>query len=168
MNKNPICFGRFPKGDNPCAKCEFFDSCRYYAATAREVVSRSKLCSFEKNSFRISDVADYEHIPGECRKKSKDIFISMLARFFRYLLELDDYTAGLISRIITDSTGDGRCDIKKLSELRNCSRQAMHRKILSVIALHPELSSLFQGVMSKLSAGRKSFLRRRAAAVSVD
>lgn len=159
----PSCYGKYPCGDAPCAKCEYFDSCRYYTATARKVESRSHLVSYEAIAPLIPEGIDDTHTPGceETEAEHPDM-IPALSGFFRYLLELDDYTLGIISEVVSPSSS-GRCTVSKLSRLHGCSRQAMHRKLMSIIALHPELSTLFQNILYKLSSSRRVFLRRRAA-----
>lgn len=165
MENNPVCFGKFPKGETPCAKCEFFDSCRYFAATARQEARRERFCSFDAVSYRLADLPASGTPSGNEDHSLRGKLITMLGKFFRYLLELDDYTVGLISQIILSYDPAEPCSVSSLSRLHNCSRQAMHRKILAVIARNPELSTLFQSIMGKLSAGRRTFLRHRAAEV---
>ena len=92
----------------------------------------------------------------------------MLGRFFRFLLELDDYTIGIISEVITPADPERKsCSVSALSKLHGCSRQAMHRKILDIIARRPELALLLKSTMSKLSRGRQCFLRHRESSVTV-
>ena len=91
--------------------------------------------------------------------------IAALAHFFRYLLELDDYTLGIIGRMITLWHDKKVVNVGTLSEEHGCSRQAMHRKILNIIGQHPELSALFSMVLPKLSRSRRCFLMKRAFAV---
>ena len=85
----------------------------------------------------------------------------MLGRFFRYLAGLDDYTIGIICEMLNSGNVAGNCTVSKLSRLRGCSRQTMHRKLLEIIARRPELSSLLQGTMYKLSRGRQRFMRNQ-------
>ena len=162
----PVCYGSYPSGVNCCAKCEFFDSCRYYTATEKKVKSRTHLASYEAMASVIPDRFSDAPLPGEEEEAAAEDRRGMadaIGSFFRYLLELDDYTVGIISEIISPSAAGVRCTVSQLSKLHGCSRQAMHRKMLSIIALHPELSSLFQNILYKLGSGRRRFLRHRAA-----
>jgi hypothetical protein len=52
--------------------------------------------------------------------------------------------------------------VKTLSRLRGCSRQAVHRKILSIIQENPELAAFFLPMMKKISSARQSFVFKRA------
>ena len=100
---------------------------------------------------------------NELNKEARLELIGMMAKFFRFLLSLDIYTLGLVCQTVAPPD-DEPVTIKTLSRLRGCSRQAIHRKMLSVIGIHPELSALFLLATTKLSAGRKAFLRKRNAA----
>ena len=164
MNDAPRCYGQFTKGEFPCAKCEFFDSCRYYTATAKSVNSRRHTVSFEAAKDIIGEIPAECAIPGEDEENSSSSLAVALGKFFRYLLELDDYTLSLIREIIAPSVRDKVPNIRQLGKIHGCSRQAIHRKMLSVIGIHPELSALFLLATTKLSAGRKAFLRKRNAA----
>ncbi|MBO5667975.1 MAG: hypothetical protein J6S43_02505 [Lentisphaeria bacterium] len=158
----PECYGKFPNGTVPCAKCEFFDSCRYWQATAGSVNSRTHVVSFEAAESIIPDTPDFDHIPGMEEENIQDIIIDRLGKFFRYLLELDEYTLGIVTQIVAPAGSKAPATVRELGALHDCSRQAMHRKMLRIISRHPELSALFQLLMPKLSAGRRVFLRRRA------
>jgi hypothetical protein len=92
--------------------------------------------------------------------------IDALAYFFRYLLDLDDYTLGIIGRMITRWHREEALTIGELSDEHGCSRQAMHRKILSIIGEHPELSALLSTLLPKLSRSRRYFLQKKKAAVT--
>lgn len=163
MNDAPHCYGKFPNGNDPCAKCDFFDSCRYYAATAKSVDRRRHTVSFEAAQDIIADIPADNSIPGGTDDPPpRQMIADALGKFFRYLLELDEYTLGLIRELIAPSFPDGKCSISHLAELHGCSRQALHRKMLAIIAVHPELTALFLLATRKLSAARKAFLRKRA------
>lgn len=159
---NPECFGKIQRSSRHCMKCQYREACIYWGATASTVESRIKLASFEEIQDWLPECADYDHIPGE--ENSTDInsqLISMLGRFFRFLLELDDYTAGIICEVVKPSAGSRQCTVSYLGKLHGCSRQAMHRKILDIIARKPELALLLKNTMYKLSRGRQFFIRRR-------
>ena len=162
------CFGNPRSRNNVCCLCQYRQSCALFAATSKSVESRSKLTSFEEIQSWLPDSADFDHIPGETRTVDRySQLITMLGRFFRYLVALDDYTIGIICEMINSGDVSGNCTVSKLSRLRGCSRQTVHRKLLEIIARRPELSSLLQGTMYKLSRGRQRFMRNQhKAAVS--
>ncbi|MBE6363418.1 MAG: hypothetical protein E7054_07155 [Lentisphaerae bacterium] len=88
-------------------------------------------------------------------------FVDLLARFFGYLIDLDDYTLGILFQVMRPDVKD-RQTVSNLAVKHNCSRQAMHRKILDIIADRPELSILFRNILYKLPAARWLFLYHRA------
>ncbi len=156
------CFGNPRSRSNTCCMCEYRQSCALFAATSRSVESRSKLTSFEEIQSWLPDSADFDHIPGEIKATDRHSrLISMLGRFFRYLIGLDDYTIGIICEMLNSGNVSGNYTVSKLSRIRGCSRQTMHRKLLEIIARRPELSSLLQGTMYKLSRGRQRFMRNQ-------
>lgn len=158
------CFGNPDRNSKRCIKCEYRQSCSYCAATESSVDSRSKLTCYEEIQSWLPECADFDHIPGEFEEDppATDL-IPMLSRFFRFLLELDDYTVGIISEIIAPKERSvKRCTISYLGKMHGCSRQAMHRKILDIIARRPELTTLLQSTMYKLSSGRQRFMRSRS------
>lgn len=164
---DPDCFGRYPAGNSPCAKCEYFDSCRYYTKTEKKVLSRSKLASYDMLSNVLPDMPDFDHVPGwKEPEDGRNGIIDALGRFFRFLLELDEYTLGILREIIVP--GGEKCSVTLLGKLRGCSRQAIHRKILFEIARHPELSAVFIQIMDKLGASRRQFMRKNSAAAKVN
>ena len=154
-NLDPECYGNF-SASKKCRACTFRASCEFYQKTAKED-SRSKLTSYEAASF-LTEIA---FIPNESGEDEKNI-ISMLAEFFSYLLELDDYTLGLLLQIMAPQHDERHLTVSRLAELHHCSRQAMHRKILDVIADRPELIVLFRNVLYKLPAARWLFLYKRS------
>lgn len=156
------CYGRPGSRGAVCVNCQYRQSCSFFAATAKSVESRSKLASYEGMQNWIPEAADFDHIPGESENYGQHSgFISMLGQFFRYLISLDDYTVGIICEVINSGNKRTPCTVADLGRLHGCSRQAMHRKILDIIAGKPELSSLLQGTMYKLSRGRQRFIRNR-------
>ena len=161
---DPGCFGKINSASEKCRKCDFFESCTYWNATAASVDSREKLTSFEEVQDWLSDSADFRYIPGsEPENDVRSNLISMLGRFFRFLLELDDYTMGIVCEVVKPSaeTPHG-CTVSYLGKIHGCSRQAMHRKILDIIARKPELTSLLKNTMYKLSRCRQHFMRHRS------
>ena len=159
-NGTTDCYGRPGSRGTFCVNCQYRQSCSFFAATAKSVESRSKLASYEELQNWMPEAADFDHIPGECHDSNPHSgFIAMLGHFFRYLISLDDYTVGIICEVINSGGKSNPCTVAELGRLHGCSRQAMHRKILDIIAGKPELSSLLQGTMYKLSRGRQRFMR---------
>ncbi len=157
------CFGKFVSGDKNCRKCEFLLSCRYYKMTGKKMENREHIVSFDA-AQELYECADFDHIPGEQEHFdfNKEI-ISALSRFFRYMLDLDEYSIGIITEVVSPEKAGTHCTVPYLSKVHGCSRQAMHRKLMKIIGAHPELAGLFRNTLYKLSDARQSFLRRRAA-----
>lgn len=95
---------------------------------------------------------------SSCNLRDREKLIPMLGEFFRYLLSLDEYTLGLICQVVAP-TGSEPVSVKTLSMLRGTSRQAVHRKILTVIGEHPELSQFFSPLIRKISSARRNFVK---------
>ena len=115
----------------------------------------------------MKELKSYQSDTGPEKTVSDPDMVNALARFFRYLLELDDYTLGIISRMVTRWHNEEPLGINELSQEHGCSRQAMHRKIMSIIGQHPELSSMLTMLLPKLSRSRRNFmLKDRTAAHS--
>lgn len=106
-------------------------------------------------------IPEYSSLSAGEKKALKLMIIAMMGKFFRYLLDLDRYTLGMICEVI-DPASAGEVSVNSLSLKRGCSRQAVHQKILSIIGAHPELAVLFEPVMSHVTAARHSFRIRRA------
>ncbi|MBE6364164.1 MAG: hypothetical protein E7053_00260 [Lentisphaerae bacterium] len=159
---DPDCYGKFPNGNTPCAKCDYFDSCRYYAATAKAVNCRERhMASFERASFLVPEMPDFDHIPGEEKSTETENIVEALSKFFRYLIDLDEYTLALICQTVSGDENHQPVTVNSLSSLLGCSRQAVHRKMLSVIAAHPELSGFFRRVITKFAAAKSLTWRRK-------
>ena len=90
--------------------------------------------------------------------RDKEKLIPMLGEFFRYLLSLDEYTLGLICQVVSPA-GSEPVSVKSLSMLRGTSRQAVHRKILTVIGEPPELSQFFMPLIRRISSARRNFVK---------
>lgn len=156
------CFGKFVIGSANCRKCEYLLSCRYYKMTGKKMDAREHIVSFDA-AQELCECADFDHIPGneEPFDFNREIILA-LSRFFRYMLELDEYSIGIIAEVVSPENKGVHCTVPYLSRIHGCSRQAMHRKILDIIARRPELTSLLKSTMYKLSAGRQLFIRRRS------
>ncbi len=157
------CFGKFVIGSANCRKCEYLLSCRYYKMTGKKMDAREHIVSFDA-AQELCECADFDHIPGneEPFDFNREIILA-LSRFFRYMLELDEYSIGIIAEVVSPENKGVHCTVPYLSRIHGCSRQAMHRKLMKIIGAHPELAGLFRNTLYKLSDARQSFLRRRAA-----
>ena len=158
----PECYGGHDPALHPCRDCHCRLSCRYYKLSASRMETRKHIVSFDA-AQELAECADCDHIPGaEPEPDRRRDRIGELGRFFRYLLELDSYSLGIIAEVVAPSTPDRRCTVRHLSRLHGCSRQAMHKKLMKLIGSRPELAGLFRDTLSKLTAARRTFLRRRA------
>ena len=95
-------------------------------------------------------------------KESRLKLIEMLGTFFRYMLSLDEYTLGLVCNVVEPQDKDLPVTVKTLSTLRGCSRQAIHRKMLSAIQENPELAVLFAPLLRKISSAKRNFFLKNA------
>ena len=78
-----------------------------------------------------------------------------------YLIDLDEYTLALICQTVSGDENHQPVTVNSLSSRLGCSRQAVHRKMLSVIAAHPELSGFFRRVITKFAAAKSLTWRRK-------
>ena len=162
------CYGKYTHNHDNCCQCQYHLSCRYYTGTEKKFRDRDHIVSFEA-AQELLECADFDHIPGvEPVENRGTELISALSRFFRYLLDLDDYSVGIIAEVVAPSENISHCTIPYLGKVHGCSRQAMHGKVLRLISEHPELSGLFRDTLYKLSGARQNFLRRRAKAAPVS
>lgn len=158
------CYGRTPAQRDACGKCEFLESCRYYAASAPQMESRLNMVSFDFIQNWSELAADYQHIPGCEAEEPESVSANVepeipgMAQFLRFLLSIDDYTLGLLAEIIGGAPDRARCySISELAQLHHCTRQAMHRKILRSARRNPELGRLLQLAFCKVRRSRMSF-----------
>lgn len=158
----PACYGTTPADAAKCRTCEYRLSCRYYRLSDRKMDQREHVVSFDA-AHEVLECADCEHIPGcEPEIDARQERIGELSRFFRYLLDLDGYSLGIIAEVVAPSEPGRHCTVHRLGELHGCSRQAMHKKLIKLIGSRPELAGLFRNTLYKLTAARRSFLRHRA------
>lgn len=147
---DPSCYGSF-SGTPECRKCRYGRSCSYYTescAGERRESGRKKHLSYDSICWS-EDVADESALPG--MDEPEDELTLILAPFLRYLLNLDRYTLELLKLIMAPAPGEAPArSIREIAELRQCSRQAVHRKILRVIFEHPELRQLFSLVLKRM------------------
>lgn len=144
---NISCYGNYRQSSGKCSDCEFGESCRFYSSGELKISRRSGHVSFEKTENIIAQETSQDNsLEGRMR--------FALGKFFRYLLELDDYTMAIICEVIKNN-GSQPLSVRKLGSIFGCSRQAMHRKILAVIGKNPELADFFRVLMPKLNRCRR-------------
>ena len=156
------CYGKFQKDHADCKICQYAESCRYYTLTAHSVESRSGFPSYEAMQKFLPDQCDDSNTPGESDESTQNELYSMLSSFFRYLVDLDEYTLGIIAEIVSPSEPGVHCTVSYLAKQHGCSRWAMHKKLLRTLSNYPELSTLLNNTLYKLTNSRKLFLRQRA------
>lgn len=168
---DPDCYGKNPGSRICCRNCEFFESCNYYARSRAKMESRLNMISFEHIQNWSEIAADNQHIPGYEPDESENAYlvappipeteIRDMAEFLRFMLELDDYTLGILSEIIVPGSDNIRhCSIAELARLHNCTRQAMHRKILRTARQNPKLGKLLQMTFRKIRRSRGQFRKQ--------
>ena len=145
------CFGKFNSNTEKCRFCQFAASCCYYAATAPGIDRGLNFASLACVSDSCESLIDNSPGPGEEEnlRQERMFSLSELARFLRYLMELDSYTLEILREIIAPRSGK-KCNISDLCRLHNVSRQSMHRKLFRVIFKHPELRTLLRATLDRL------------------
>ena len=136
MSDCPECYGDLDKtGKIPdCKDCEFAESCKYYAETEAACNRNSGHVSYDRYSYS-QEVASKEEV-GCNDEPAKD---SEVLRLIEFLLNIDNYTAELVSAVLHE----GCYNTVTLAKKFGVSRQAIHRKIIDCCHLHPELRKLF-------------------------
>jgi hypothetical protein len=139
MNESPECPECYGKADikgksNACEFCEYLQSCEYFISTKNSVSGHtSGHASYEKISFS-EKVSASPEISVDI-----DIADDSALRIMEFLLDVDNYTAELVSAVL-----HGNCNTTSdLGEKFGVSRQAIHRKIVDCCTQHPELRKLF-------------------------
>lgn len=142
MSDCPECYGSLDAtGKLPiCKDCEFAESCKYYAETEAACNrTTSGHVSYDRYSYSEEVSAKDE---GYIDEPAKD---SEVLRIMEFLLNVDNYTAELLSAVLHD----GCYNTVTLAKKFGVSRQAIHRKIIDCCHLHPELRKLFITRMSR-------------------
>ena len=164
------CFGHC-RHDADCRDCDLRDSCACISDTEPHIEQHSGMTSVEEldgwalqlsTPAELPDGEEDEEDPAAAPPMTAEV--SQLSEFCRYLFSLDDYTLGILASIIVPGRcGSGsRRTVAELARLHGCSRQGMHRKMLSTVRRYPELASLFQVVLRKIGRGRAMFRHREA------
>lgn len=160
------CFGHC-REDDDCRECDFFASCSCFTGTEDKMEQHSGLVSFEALDGWSDLAADPVSPecgcePEETEETARTIppELGPLAEFCRYIFSLDEYTLGILAEVIMPESGTGGRTVADLARLHHCSRQAIHRKMLSSVRRHPELAELFRLALRKIGRGRAYFRRR--------
>ena len=146
------CYGTFDNDKSDCRECLWWESCKYLTDEPKEIYPLGKKMVSIERIYSIPDDQNSEESNNE-----EQITIDELAEFFNWLIRCDEYTLGIIQELIISP----EITVSQLAAKHGVTRQAMHRKILSVIGRKKELSTLFLTTMPKLSSARKNFLRRK-------
>ena len=159
------CFGHC-RNDGDCRECEFFASCSCFTGTEEKMEQHSGMVSFEALDGWSELAADPVLPESELGPEEPEPLASLpselggLAEFCRYIFSLDEYTIGILAEVIMPESGTGGRTVAELARLHRCSRQAMHRKMLSSVRRHPELAELFRLALRKIGRGRNYFRHR--------
>ena len=150
------CFGHC-RGDADCRDCDLHDSCLCISNTDGTIDNGLKLVSFEALEGWAEPVAESRG-DEEDAEPSASPELAALSEFCRYILHLDDYTLGILAEIIAPRTARRDVCVAELARVHRCSRQAMHRKMLSSVRKHPEIAGVFQVALRKIGRCRSAFL----------
>ena len=160
------CFGHC-RHDADCRDCDLRASCACISDTEPHIEQHSGMTSVEELegwALQLStpaELPDGEEEPDTAAAPPLTEDLSRLSEFCRYIFSLDDYTIGILATIIAPAKGNsGNCTVAELARLHGCTRQGMHRKMLSAVRRYPELASLFRVVLRKIGRGRAMFRHR--------
>ena len=159
MNEDLLheCFGHC-RGDADCRDCDLHDSCVCISNTESTIDSGFKLVSFEALEGWAEPVVESRDEEDEDSETPAPPELAALSEFCRYILHLDDYTLGILAEIIAPRTAGRDVCVAELARVHRCSRQAMHRKMLSSVRKHPEIAGVFQVALRKIGRCRSAFL----------
>ena len=144
------CYGNYAPDQKECSGCLWGESCAFYTQSAKEI-SRvgKKMVSIDYFSNIAAPVQSQE---GE----DTTVTTGEIADFLKWLLDVDDYTLGILRELILSSAP---LSVSELAKIHGCTRGAMHQKILNIISNDYRLAPLFLATMPKISRARKRFLR---------
>lgn len=142
MEECPECYGKSEYSGKTarCHACEYLQSCAYFISTQSSVSDHtSGHVSYDRVSYS-SKVSDKETASGSCDAPTSDEDSDdTTLKVMEFLLDVDNYTAELISAVL-----HGGCNTTSdLGAKFGVSRQAIHRKIVDCCTEHPELRKLF-------------------------
>ena len=150
------CFGHC-RGDDDCRDCDLHDSCICISDTESTIDNGFKMVSFEALEGWAEPVVENRDEEEEYTPDAAPE-LTALSEFCRYILHLDDYTLGILAEIIAPRSAKRDICVAELARVHRCSRQAMHRKMLSSVRKHPEIAGVFQIALRKIGRCRSSFL----------
>lgn len=159
--ENPMkeCYGTYTRRRS-CVNCIYKSSCMLYSRTLNKVDRGSGLVSFD-NTVDQWYPAPESTIPGYEEPEDKHSeTVRAVAQMLKWIMSLDSYTLGIVAEIIAPTRpAPGGVSIAHLAKLRNCSRQAMHEKMLYAVARFPELGALFQTALRRVGNLKSKFRR---------
>jgi hypothetical protein len=151
------CFGHC-RNDADCRECDFLDSCRCIADTEPHIEVHSGMSSAEELDWSKQLSVPAEDPDGDADAEPDELDLTRLSEFCRFIFSLDEYTLGILAAVIVPGdAAAGSCTVSDLARLHDCSRQAMHRKMLAAVRRHPELARLFRVALRKIGRGRMFF-----------
>jgi hypothetical protein len=160
MKKNGTmkeCFGTFTLS-RTCVRCLYRDSCSLYTRTGKSVDRTSGLVSFD-NTVDLWYPAPDSCIPGNGEEIDfHGEMVRRLSQMLKWIMKLDSYTLGIVAELIAPAAPvPGGVTVAHLAKIRNCSRQAMHEKMLYAVAQFPELGPLFQTALRRVGNLKSKF-----------
>ena len=160
---NKACYGHFASLPS-CKRCPYRKSCELYTRTTPGISGRLGMVSLDNTAGEWIPAPD-SCIPGdnkEERLSRRDEMISSLAKMLKWIMSLDGYTLELVSEMIAPSkVSSGGVSVAYLAELRGCTRQSIHEKMLCSVMRFPELASLFQTALRRVGGLKSKFKRRQ-------
>lgn len=154
------CFGHC-RNDADCRDCDLHGSCACISESEPTIDHGSGLVSFEALEGWEGPVAETGSADDDDGSESPaSPELSALSEFCRYIFNLDDYTLGILAEIIAPRSARRDVCVAELARVHRCSRQAMHRKMLSSVKKHPEIAGVFQVALRKIGRCRGAFLHR--------
>ena len=156
------CFGHC-RNDSDCRECDFLASCRCIGDTEPHIEQRSGMVSAEEIDWsRQLSVAPAEVSDGDAEAEPDERDLTRLSEFCRFIFSLDDYTLGILAAVIVPGDPAAKCcSVSDLARLHDCSRQAMHRKMLAAVRQYPPLAATFSVVLKKIQKSRRYFNTNR-------
>lgn len=136
----PECFGKPSAAgkQDRCPDCEFQESCKFCAEDDGSSCDRRLgHISYERYSYS-REVSSAAPAPNQDAPAGADDTDSV-RRVMEFLLDLDNYTAELVSDVLHGNVSTA----SELAKKRGITRQAVHRKIIDCCTQYPELRKLF-------------------------
>ncbi len=157
-NESKACYGTFASQEK-CKNCVYKKSCEFYTKSTSGLSGRQGLVSLDNAAGEWMPDPDCR-IPGEeeLPPQFRDEMIAALARMLKWIMSLDGYTLGIVAEMIAPSQQrPGGVSLTYLAELRGCTRQSMHEKMVDSVLRFPELSTLFQTALRRVGGLKSKF-----------